>query len=97
RRQPSLPPRRSSDLMGTGDHEHGHYALDREAPRSTEEWPDNGGNRGGDDGDDREVERRPVRQGLGARARRLGLLDEPHDTRERGLEIGRAAWRESAE
>ena len=74
--------------MGTGDHEHGHYALDREAPRSTEEWPDNGGNRGGDDGDDREVERRPVRQGLGARARRLGLLDEPHDTRERGLVAG---------
>src|SRR3546814_8223803 len=47
--------------------------------------PDDGGNRGGDDGDDREVERRPVRQGLGARARRLRLLDEPHDARERGL------------
>src|SRR3546814_2027348 len=41
--------------MGAGDHEHGHYALDCEAPRSTEEWPDDGGDGGGDDGDDREV------------------------------------------
>src|SRR3546814_5478038 len=47
--------------MGAGDHEHGHYALDCEAPRSTEEWPDDGGDGGGDDGDDREVKRRPVR------------------------------------
>src|SRR3546814_14693255 len=74
--------------MGAGDHEHGHYALDCEAPRSTEEWPDDGGDGGGDDGDDREVKRRPVRQGLSARARRLRLLDEPHDARERGLVAG---------
>src|SRR3546814_10507929 len=74
--------------MGTGDHEHGHHALDREAPRSTEEWPDDGGDGGGDDGDDREVKRRTVREGLSARARRLRLLDEPHDARERGLVTG---------
>src|SRR3546814_887976 len=74
--------------LGAGDHEHGHYALDCEAPRSTEEWPDDGGDGGGDDGDDREVKRRPVRQGLSARARRLRLLDEPHDARERGLVAG---------
>src|SRR3546814_17805453 len=43
--------------MGAGDHEHGHYALDCEAPRSTEEWPDEGAAGGGADGDAREVTR----------------------------------------
>src|SRR3546814_5036771 len=35
--------------MGAGDHEHGHYALDCEAPRSTQVRPDDGGDGGGDD------------------------------------------------
>jgi hypothetical protein len=49
---------------GTGDHEHGHYALVVKL-HGRPEWQTMAVRRRGD-GDDREVERRPVRQGLGA-------------------------------
>lgn len=42
--------------MGIGDYEYGYYVFDCEVLWLIEEWLDNGGNCGGDDGDDCEVE-----------------------------------------
>jgi hypothetical protein len=71
--------------VGAGDHEHGHHPLHRDVPRPSENGPDDGRQRRGGDGDDGEKVRRSVRQRLGARARRLGLLNQSHDARQRGL------------
>jgi hypothetical protein len=71
----------------TGDDQHGDDALMVKS-RWRRREPDDERQGARDDRDEREEERRPVGQRLGPRARRLRLLDEPHDAGERGALAG---------
>ena len=72
------------ERVRAGDDEHGDQPFDRKCAGRSDREPHDKRERARDHGDDRQQERCAVSQGLGTRAGRLRLFNQPHDVGERG-------------